>query len=1628
MRSFSRMILGTLLLLLFLPKGAGAAQVGDLISNVARIDYHISDLDKNLSTNEVNATVVQTDAKLEFLRYDPREGTPEWLEPTQYLDASGTPHSQPDALLPDGTTLHPPVQVGMSPSEEYGLSDLVIIRLSDLDRNTRADRADTIELNVSNPRTGEIETLILQETGDNSGVFVGYLQVDPGASRSPDGRMEVTAQDTIMALYLDNGEVKELTVEATIRGKVKGLLVSKKQSKDKASIGEYLKYTLYVSNQSELPIKDVLVEDALPPGVKYEPGSFKVQGSKVKPTLSPDGRTLRYTLSRLEVGQRVELSYVALIGAGIIDQRATNRAWASAPTAERSNIASVTLEVTEDLPRHKGYILGQVYDAEAWRARQEGNATVMRYGIPGVRLYMEDGRYVVTDQEGKYHFVDVKNGTHVVQIDEESIRGRYKVARCERNVRFAGKGRSQFVDIYHGEMRRVDFCLQRLEDAGGTTRVELELARESARKLRLIIRLISDVPIQTPELYLALPEGVRYEKNSLDNGGEPRTEAGVLVVPLTRRSQSLTLSLQKPGQGLQKIRGILYYNTKLEQDLQSDVVELSFQEHNGTLAIKRPKSAVTIQSVGAETAAKEGDFNWTQPTRQPVMPEYTPDEVDRLGKEPRIVWPPKGWIPTIPSARIAVLHSKKTRMKLSLNGRPVNPLNYEDRFRSSDRTMVIDYYKGVDLAEGRNRIVATILSRDGRVLRRLERVVYVESHAPVKAEFLPEYSWLIADGKHPPIVAVRFIGPSGHPLRGGLIGSFTTDGNTEPLRRENDRGVYRIDSEGIAYIRLKPTTRTGETRLYLKMADGKTETLSIRLKPQMREWIVVGFAEGTVGYRTLHGHSDVKKAAGGDEGVYTKGRIALFAKGQILGKWLMTLAYDTGRSKDDRRLFDAIDPDEYYTLYQDATTQGNEAPSRRKLYLKLERDQFTALFGDFHTGLDGTELSSYQRSFTGFWSEYAGSNLRAKGFVARTDRLHFRDDLPGDGTRGYYRLSHTPLIEGSEEVWIEVRDRHHPERVLSRRSVSRYTDYDIDYDKGTLYFKEPVYSRDEELNPQYIVVKYETEGEGSHYTYGGRLALRSDTGRYELGATYVDEGTGSGHNRLYGADLKVRINAKTTLKMELAHTRNSEEGNVTEGSAGLLEVNYEDENLSARAYYRQEDSDFGLGQLDPTLAGTRQMGVEGSWKLTERWSMSAQLYQNRSTDDAGEDRDTNVFESRLHYRNGPWDASAGYRYVDETDESVRHQITLGLSRSFLEDRLRLSLSHDQTLGGGEGGEYPTRTALKVKYRYDENTSMYANIERSRETDGTRWLSRMGMEYRPWKDGLITTGRLMESGGDDATRIYDTLGIKQRWSWQDRWKLSVGYEKGVSEAGDDEEFDAFNVAVDYNKEPYDARLGLGYRVGGGEKRFTLDSGFYIRHSKDLGLGFGLNWHQDWGDGSKSRDVEATFAFAYRPEITDWIVLDRFEIDDSYDKNDEGEVTQTTKFVNNLHLNWHPTQQWHIGLQYGLKYVVDTIDDERYDGWTDLAGFDLTYDFSEKLSLGVQGSVLHSYAGNTMDYGVGIFLSTYLWDNMELTVGYNFAGFDDDDFSLANYHFEGPYLRARMKFDQEDIKEIAKEATQ
>ncbi|MFH4234105.1 SdrD B-like domain-containing protein, partial [Acinetobacter baumannii] len=66
-------------------------------------------------------------------------------------------------------------------------------------------------------------------------------------------------------------------------------------------------------------------------------------------------------------------------------------------------------------------------------------------GVPGVRIYLEDGSYVVTDSEGKYDFYGISAKTHVLKVDRTSLPVDSELVLIGN--RQAGDPNSRFVDL-----------------------------------------------------------------------------------------------------------------------------------------------------------------------------------------------------------------------------------------------------------------------------------------------------------------------------------------------------------------------------------------------------------------------------------------------------------------------------------------------------------------------------------------------------------------------------------------------------------------------------------------------------------------------------------------------------------------------------------------------------------------------------------------------------------------------------------------------------------------------------------------------------------------------------------------------------------------------------------------------------------------------------------------------------------------------------------------------------------------------------------------------------------------------------------------------------------------------------
>ncbi len=130
---------------------------------------------------------------------------------------------------------------------------------------------------------------------------------------------------------------------------------------------------------------------------------------------------------------RVKLGPNAMSGDGI------NRAQAQV-LSEVSNVATAAVLIDGGVFSNDTYIIGTVFlDCNNNQINDEDES-----GIPGVRLYLEDGTYVITDEEGKYSLYGITPKTHVLKLDKSSLPpGAQLEVLSNRN---AGDPGSVFVD------------------------------------------------------------------------------------------------------------------------------------------------------------------------------------------------------------------------------------------------------------------------------------------------------------------------------------------------------------------------------------------------------------------------------------------------------------------------------------------------------------------------------------------------------------------------------------------------------------------------------------------------------------------------------------------------------------------------------------------------------------------------------------------------------------------------------------------------------------------------------------------------------------------------------------------------------------------------------------------------------------------------------------------------------------------------------------------------------------------------------------------------------------------------------------------------------------------------------
>ncbi|MGH8262694.1 MAG: OmpA family protein, partial [Steroidobacteraceae bacterium] len=359
------------------------------------------------------------------------------------------------------------------------------------------------------------------------------------------------------------------------------LVVNKTTPTAVAAVGDFIQYSVTVENTGASgAFPSVTTIDTLPLGARYVRGSARLNDQPTAdPAIDATGRRLSFTTGDLEPSASITIRYVVELTSGVHGKELTNEVQAIGFGNVASNKASATIRVRDELLKSAAIVAGRVV---------EGDCPIdvaAAQGVEGVRVYLEDGRYAVTDKEGKYHFEGVPPGSHVVQMDTDTIPPALAPAQCTDHARFAGRAYSQFVDLRGGALWRADFTLTRRPPPAGTVTLRMRSqVNAAANRVSVALPLeVSGINVGKLRVLVMLADGLRYRKGSARLGGiaidDPAGNESLLSFNLGEApapwSRELDFDLE-PGDGARgalTLKAVALFDTPTATNQKTDPVE-----------------------------------------------------------------------------------------------------------------------------------------------------------------------------------------------------------------------------------------------------------------------------------------------------------------------------------------------------------------------------------------------------------------------------------------------------------------------------------------------------------------------------------------------------------------------------------------------------------------------------------------------------------------------------------------------------------------------------------------------------------------------------------------------------------------------------------------------------------------------------------------------------------------------------------------------------------------------------------------------------------------------------------------------------------------------------------------------
>lgn len=1429
-------------------------------------------------------------------------------------------------------------------------------------------------------RSRLIETTITP-SADGSGLFTLSVRALDGQPVSRDGSFELTEEQVEiqkLAAYALNVPMFENTA----------LEITKSADRPSVEIGDTVTYRVEVHNSTPAALDDATVRDQLPPSFQYAEGTALVEippstRRSVEPEINSDG-LLVFHIGRVEAGARVLLTYRVRVGANAREGEQFNTASAAGMLSNGERVSTPTARASVRVRRgvfsSQQVIVGRVFVDANMNAQFDRDER----GVPGVRLYLNNGQSVITDSEGLYNFPAVNEGSQVISLDPVTLPPGYALADAGRKDERSWT-RLLRTPLGGGAMLRQNFALRSPDANDAATR---NSSPDASGNAYAPDSKKNNSPLNG-SLFGGASSGSNETKAPSETTRPPASNTGAAAGTYEMKTEE-TLERVAPGE-------VRVLSPQPDETVPGAALEISARTNAAwTVSVEVAGQRVPDSKIGEKRIDRKNDlatFTFVGLNIAPGPNRIRVTAVGPDGAQGRTVEVTaygRG-----PAKRLEILSDKP---ELSAGGRDSTVL----RVRAFDQW-------NHPAADGS---VALAVS-SGRLLR-------VDGGDADKND--------------------KSSDKSDKPEQPGVDVPESTETKNVPT---GEQIVPLVGGEGRVLLVSDNAPGSAEIRATTGAVEGRGQ---VHITPEVRSAILVGLAEVTVGAGAPE-LADTESASSVRSRLafFYRGQF-LGAKNLLTLAYDSNRPINRTSGRD--RLFQFDPLDRAYPLFGDSSTRYEDAQSNSKLYLRLDRGRSYFLFGDMETEGGQNGLASYTRRLTGaklHVENSKGDYVSLTG--ARPDTAFARDVFPG-GALGFTRLSHPELLPGSETVIIEVRDRRNPEVILSREAMIRGVDYNLDASTGEMFFLRPISNFDFSFNLVQVVVTYEYRSDSmSQAVYTARAFKNFEGAGLKVGLSLVDQRQGEfGSFFLGGIDAEKTLPRGGRVRAEWATSRGHVEtggnllsGNTTAGDrhdGNAYRVELEQPLPYREGVVRASFSRADEGFMNPFGAtvtpGSQRMDASLELKVTKtahaRFSFTDERNKTSNVDNSRQTASllwTQTFGERFRL-------ALGYDFRSFKDDLGDHQtdsnmVTVGAEYRAT-DKIQLSAKREQNLGDADP-TYPDQTTLAATYQMSKFTKLFftqrfasAPITPIGDVAGTGFAATgarnetaIGVETKLGRLANLNSRYQIENG-INGTDSFAVIGLSNRLPVNKQLSLDLGYERGFHLAGAGESFNAAHLGFSWQPAE-DFRTTGRYEMrdrGGSGSVLTLGAAGRLGDNVTSLARFQLS--RSSFAGNESSAMSATAALAWRPLRRDDLGLlfsyTRRDITQRGSSSD-GETRDRS---DTLSSDWYYQATRNVELygRFALRFG-DTASQglARVSTLTYMSQGRVAYRLGRYFDVAGEGRWLAQPASSTARASFGTELGFWVMPDLRLGGGYNWTGAFEPGAGTLNAARRGFYFTISSK---------------